>query len=117
MTDHETPGFKVVDKSRATPDGAASEPEVGSGDTALETPGSDPAETQATPRTENPTADESTEAQAAEPESDEDSRGLPDPGMLVSFAAMQMDVRTLMRILTAIFDGQAWRSLGLVADP
>src|SRR5579862_1445856 len=55
MTDHETPGFKVVDKRRATTEGAAAETEVDPGASAFQTPGTDPAETQAAPQTEAPT--------------------------------------------------------------
>jgi hypothetical protein len=42
---------------------------------------------------------------------------LPDPAMILSFAAMQMDTRALVMALTAVFDGHAWRALGLVSDP
>jgi len=115
MTDHETPGFKVVDKRRATTEGAAAETEVDPGASAFQTPGTDPAETQAAPQTEAPTEGDAHDASAS-PQSEEDY-GRPDPTMLMSFAAMQMDVRSLLRTLTTVFDGQAWRALGLVADP
>ncbi len=42
---------------------------------------------------------------------------LPDPATLFSYVAMQMDTAALAMALTAVFDGHAWRALGLVADP
>jgi hypothetical protein len=116
MTDSEMPGFKVVDRRRAAPEGA----NAPSGETTVEMPGSAPAVPQDIPRTDMEEPNEAGNAAVSDAESAdgvEAERGLPDPAMLVSFAAMQMDVRSLMRMLTAVFDGQAWRALGLVADP
>lgn len=52
---------------------------------------------------------------------DEESFGadnaMPDPAALLSYVTMQMDVKTLASALLGIFAGQAWRAMGLVADP
>ena len=42
---------------------------------------------------------------------------MPDPAALLSYVTMQMDVKTLTSALLGIFAGQAWRAMGLVADP
>ncbi len=55
-------------------------------------------------------------AEESEQEHDH-SHELPDPAMLFSYVAMQMDTPALIMALSAVFDGHAWRSLGLIADP
>ena len=39
-----------------------------------------------------------------------------DPEMLLSMAAMQMPTKQLALALVSLFDGHAWKSMGLVAD-
>ena len=39
-----------------------------------------------------------------------------DPEMLLSMAAMQMPTRQLALALVSLFDGHAWKSMGIVAD-
>lgn len=50
-------------------------------------------------------------------ESDHSHGDLPDPAMLFSYVAMQMETPALVQALAAIFDGHAWRALGLISDP
>lgn len=50
-------------------------------------------------------------------EHDHSHGDFPDPAVLFSYVAMQMDTSALVQALTAVFDGHAWRSLGLIADP
>ena len=42
---------------------------------------------------------------------------LPDPTMLLSMAAMQMETPVLATALLSIFDGHAWQAMGLIAHP
>ena len=46
-----------------------------------------------------------------------DEPEMPDPALLLSMIGMQMDTRMLATALIAIFDGHAWRGLGLIANP
>jgi hypothetical protein len=130
MTDQDSPGFPVVDKRRAAQDppqtGADSAEAAGASDSPATPEPETPATKQDTPQTERSSATEShassaqnaTETDDFEPEAGEQERGgFPDPALLLSMAALQMDTSTLMTALLAIFDGQAWRSMGLIADP
>lgn len=100
MTDSETPEIRVVDRRRAAPDGSG-EPETDSTGPAV------PFDAEET----------SPEADASDAPDYGAEGGAPNPAMLLSFAALQMDLPSLMRTLTAVFDGHAWRALGLIADP
>jgi hypothetical protein len=42
---------------------------------------------------------------------------LPDPVMLFSFAALQLETRDLVKALLPVLDEHAWRYLGMVSDP
>ena len=47
----------------------------------------------------------------------DDAEGVyPDPALLITVAAMQLDTRSLVRALLAVFDGHAWQGMGLVAS-
>lgn len=109
MTDQETPGFKVVDRRSSMPD----EPVENTGEDA-------PASPQAA-STSEPSAEKTDHREPYDPSptsepSDPDLR-MPDPAMVLSFAAMQMDLHQLAHTLIAVFDGHAWRAMGLVTDP
>ena len=72
--------------------------------------------------TDTPPVSESIPDSASEPETSpeppiEQEREPIDPAFFLSYAAMQMDTKPLLLALAGIFDGQAWRNLGLVADP
>ncbi len=47
---------------------------------------------------------------------EEAGKFMPDPGMMLSFAAMQMDVHGFSAALIPLFDSYAWQSMGLVAN-
>src|SRR5689334_10432159 len=117
MSDQDKPSFTVVDKRRATQEEASSdepapdaaEPEAPSSPTTDDTQQS--AEETGDPATEAP-------EDTAEATSDEDhEHTLPDPALLLSMAAMHLDTASLISALLAVFDGHAWRALGLVAHP
>jgi hypothetical protein len=113
MSDQDKPSFTVVDKRRAAQEAASSE---ASSSAATEPESSSPstdeiqqaAEAPGDPLTEAPETDDLTEEQQQEQE-------LPDPALLLSMAAMHLDTPSLIATLLAVFDGHAWRSLGLVA--
>jgi hypothetical protein len=114
MSDHENSGFKVVDRRHAVAETVAAEgaAPVGAED---QTASSDPI-----PEIDeqSPPNDEPQSAAAAAAIDDEAAgNGMPDPSLLLSIAAMQLNVQTLARLLVPIFDGQAWRSMGFLADP
>jgi hypothetical protein len=104
MSDEEPQGFKVVDRRQAVAEPTA-EGKPAAGASAAPEPDPIPAETPNSAETEpsNRAAD--------------DEPGMPDPALLLSLAAMQLDVSTLARLLISVFDGQAWRAMGLLADP
>ena len=62
---------------------------------------------------ETPEIFENLEAEAAD---EEPGKFMPDPGMMLSFAAMQMDVHGFAGALIPLFDSYAWQSMGLVAN-
>ncbi len=136
MTDPEKPAFHVVDRRRS----AQSEEPIAAESTLAEPPASDgsnadvPADTFSTNAKANPA--QSQDAQATAPsssssgdtlpgvsdESDDaepadNAMSMPDPGALLAYVAMQMDVKTLAITLLGVFSGQAWRAMGLVANP
>ena len=57
-----------------------------------------------------------TEETAVTPTDETDAPPRFDPEMLLSMAAMQMPTRQLALSLVSLFDGHAWKSMGLVAD-
>lgn len=111
MADPESSGFNVVDRRRAA--------------------SSEQAETSVTDAsTETSSAPDAPEQNTAEAERSPDSPGasspaetgdeepyLPDPSTLLAIAAMQMETSQLAATLIAVFDGHAWRNMGLVARP
>lgn len=99
----EEEGFKVVDRR------TAGRSDVPSGE---ERP------TQATPAQEQLAEETAAGPQqsAQQPSTSDEARSMPDPGLLLTLAAMQMDVTSLIASLTAVFDGQAWRAMGLRVD-
>lgn len=129
MTDQEPPAFTVVDKRRAAQKKADSEPPSESAaeeSTVSSTPEEDSSATTQTPPTEGPSSEEKMQETTAG--TDTSSRaeseqapqeGLPalDPIMLLSLAAMQLDVSTFAQSLLGVFDAYAWQSMGLVANP
>ena len=138
MTDPDKPDFQVVDRRRSAQstestaaESTASEPlSSGSGvdvpaDTSSTNAGLNPAanqdaETAQTAFTDSSSPSETpsafSEAEAGS-ESGEDAMPMPDPGALLAYVAMQMNVKTLAIALLGIFSGQAWRAMGLVANP
>ena len=62
-------------------------------------------------------SDTISEVEEASPQ-EETSEAAPqfDPAMLFSMAAMQMPTRQLALALLSVFDGHAWRSMGLMPD-
>ena len=48
---------------------------------------------------------------------DESPGFMPDPGMLLGFAAAQMPTDALVDTLLPVFEGHAWQNLGLIANP
>jgi hypothetical protein len=112
MAENEKPDFTVVDRRQAAQ--------------AEETPPSQ-APTSAPPATsetadapvsaeEKQASSEPAEAET-EQEPEEGSFGLPDPALLIAWAAMQTSPQKLLGLLAPSFDSQARYALGLIADP
>lgn len=138
MTDPDSPAFHVVDRRRSAQSENPTAAESTLAEPALSS-GSDadvPADTSSTNLNTNPALSEDGQATAATSatsaagetpfdssgEADNGERGdnemsMPDPGALLAYVAMQMDVKTLATTLLGIFSGQAWRAMGLVANP
>lgn len=110
MADQESSGFTVVDRRRAAQTEADDAAES-SAETPSQVPDEDPAAT-----TSAPSENAASAATTDEAELDESSF-LPDPVTLLALAAMQLETRNLAKALLAVFDGHAWRHLGLVASP
>ena len=110
MTDQDSPGFSVVDKRRAAQE---------SSEDALEDVTSLPSESTSEPLTSSTETflEDSPEYTTTEEAPDNQGYALPDPNMLLSMAAMQMDAPSLANALLPMFDAMAWRALGLIADP
>ena len=108
MTENEQPDFTVVDSRQAAHTD--------------ETP---PAETPSasSEQTPNTVTAEGTQASPAAPEADPELEagqnpfGLPDPAMLIAWAAMQTSPQELLGLLAPAFDSKARCALGLIADP
>ncbi len=132
MSDPQTPNFTVVDRRRATsedapPSAENAAPSVSDPNPAAMTP--DAAQTEAADSSIDDIFSAARSAGApvapgaGEPESEDDTDAagdlpfLPEPAMLLSMAAMQMDTRALATALIAAFDGHAWYGMGLVANP
>lgn len=49
-------------------------------------------------------------------ETENSERAFPDPSVLLSMAAMHLNTEDLMTTLIPIFDNQAWRGMGLIAN-
>lgn len=107
LTDQEPSGFTVVDRRHA----AQADAEAAENATTAEAAHS------------QNSSPEISEPQASAPEADQAAatgsgeRFAPDPPMLLSIAAMQMDTHALAKTLLAVFDGHAWQAMGLVAHP
>lgn len=115
MSDQESSNFKVVDRRHAAAEStadhqsASAEAQTAATEVHADISGS---ASEAGMEPEDNTA--------SHPEQDSpgsDAGAFPDPSVLLSIAAMQMDVRTLALALLAVFDGQAWRAMGFLADP
>ncbi|HZT44479.1 MAG TPA: DUF1844 domain-containing protein [Chthonomonadaceae bacterium] len=129
MTDQDPPAFTVVDKRRAAQKKAASEPHPESAaeeSTVSSTPEEDSAATTQAPPTEGSSSESKTQEEAAGEDTSSHAEaeqapqeGMPalDPIMLLSLAAMQLDVRTFVQTLLGVFDAYAWQAMGLVANP
>jgi hypothetical protein len=115
MSDHETPGFKVVDRRQAVSSDGGQEAESAPQGSTEETVniGAEGDED----LSEASSSAVANDDDASEPTVDGDERGMPDPALLLSIAAMQLDVQMLARLLMPIFDGQAWRAMGFLVDP
>jgi hypothetical protein len=112
MSDHESPGFTVVDRRQSVTESGADERHLAPENSVLGT-------STDTSTVVNEMADTSVNSS---PPYDQDlegaeDRSLPDPSILLSIAAMQMDIRTLALAMLAVFDGHAWRAMGFLADP
>lgn len=110
MTDPEVPDFNVVDRRSSMPE----PPTHSSGEAdSAEATSASPSDPSAGAHSQD--AEPSAFAEGSEL-SDADLR-MPDPAMMLSFAAMQMEPAPLVRALIAVFDGHAWRAMGLITDP
>ena len=114
MSDHEPSSFKVVDRRQAASESAAAQQSVATEEPVEDGSGS-VGETDAAHEVAPPPGDSGTDQEQEEEGSD--GPLLPDPSIILSIAAMQMDVRTLALALLAAFDGHAWRAMGFLADP
>lgn len=121
MSDQESSGFSVVDRRTATGSDTPGAPESSANEANTAAAPNDEtiASQTATEPNEASAASETSEASSSSAESDVEREGLsmPDPAALLGFAAMQMETPELVALLIAVFDGHAWRALGLVADP
>ncbi len=112
MPENETPNFTVVDRRQAA---QAEETPQPAAPTAQPTASSEnTSEVEAPQDAQASTADSSA---SPEPTAGEDPFGLPDPALLLAWAAMQTTSRELLGLLAPTFDSQARRALGLIADP
>ncbi|HLK60834.1 MAG TPA: DUF1844 domain-containing protein [Chthonomonadaceae bacterium] len=111
MTDQDSPGFTVVDKRRAAQEPSEATPDAPQENPSEAVPNSDAPHAEASPAPSEEHPSDSTET----PE--DEGFQLPDPTLLLSMAAMQMDTRTFITALLPLFDGMARRSLGFIADP
>ncbi len=113
MSDQDKPKFTVVDKRRAAQEETASDvssptnPEQSDPTSPTTDEMQQSAEETGDPETETPDPSETTESQ---------EHALPDPALLLSMAALHLETRDLVTALLAVFDGHAWRSLGLIAS-
>lgn len=105
MAENEKPDFTVVDKRQSAPveTSVTQSMEAGESPSPLET-------------AETDIFSEPVPSTDAEPSPGEEPFGLPDPAMLVAFAAMQTTPQRLLALLAPAFDSQARRALGLLAD-
>ena len=118
MSDQSSSGFSVVDKRTAT--GEASpvvEEKAETGEASLPTAATTTTDTDLNVNSTSPFEDASEASQDADTDSTPESNSLPDPTWMLTLASMQMDVRTLVTALAAVFDGHAWRAMGLVPNP
>ncbi len=126
MSDPETPAFQVVDR-RASAQASAQSTEASSADTSSPDTGTSPAapvqdasvshaNTASAPGSTEDTGLSATEQFEQDIHSGDDIE-MPDPAALLPYVAMQMDVRGLAGTMLGVFDAQAWRALGLVANP
>lgn len=113
MTDEETPGFKVVDRRAA--EAAPGEESTASADTEAAAAGGAPDNDEASDE-QAAGAGQPTDTEQSEPEMP-GARDVPDPGFLLSLAAMQLSPREMLRSLLPLFDIYAWQGLGLIARP
>jgi len=111
MSDHETPAFKVVDRRQS-----------------VTSPGDDGNEASSPPTQDSPvsnsdaaTPQEDSTPHISDPTPIDDASGEDsatyDPSVLLSIAAMQMDIHTLALTLLPVLDGFAWRAMGFLVDP
>ena len=119
MADQEQPGFTVVDRRNSTQENAPPQPGAAAtaagseGASQAPAPQADPSDT-APRRTAESPADLPSESADTSPHEEPFA---PDPAMLLSLGAMQMETRDLVSTLTVVFDGHAWRALGFHAHP
>lgn len=123
MAEDETPGFTVVDKRHST---QAAQAQPATDASASPSTSSDIHETDSSAQTRSasekapPSGASSPPPPTGEAAPEQAPSGesfLPDPATLVVLGAMQMDIRSLVETLLAVFDGHAWRALGLLANP
>lgn len=118
MADQDPSGFNVVDRRRATAE-ASSEPQADAAPEATATSHSPDSSPDAQPGSSSETTPPpGTDGAAAPDQSDTDENAFgPDPITLLAIAGMQADTLTLAQTLVAVFDGHAWRAMGLMASP
>jgi hypothetical protein len=121
MADQESSGFTVVDRRRGTSE-STEDTEADASSAPSETPadsGTGPAATAGKPsQNDSPSSEEPPSAADQDAAAESPVEGfMPDPATLLMFAAMQMDTRRLAAALLGIFDGHAWRAMGMVANP
>jgi hypothetical protein len=126
MTDPETPAFNVVDRrsaAQAAPNASADHParsaEGVHADTSSPTGNDYPAAPIQAPGTSAAAEhNASGESESGAPETGSGAdMPMPDPAALLAYVAMQMDVKALASTLLGVFSGQAWRAMGLIANP
>jgi len=94
-------------------------PDVSSTQTSSEDTAAESMDTKSTAAEDINAENMDTEDSTLSPDDEAEGAGeaVPDPAAFLAYVTMQMDVRSLASALLSVFDGQAWRAMGLVADP
>lgn len=107
MSDQEKPEINVVDRRRA-----AQEPQETASENRETTAPQSPAENEGEASSADSTAsnDETSSPDQAT------RSALPDPASLLAMASMHLSTGELLMTLLSVFDGHAWRNMGMVQD-